>query len=253
MRRVLAIGGSDSGGGAGIQADVKTLHSIGVHAATVVTAVTAQDSLAVHGVWELPVEAVTAQLRAVLDDLGADVVKTGMLPPDCVAAVAAAVRGLPLVVDPVGVSSSGHRLADPVALRPLLRQATVVTPNLAEVEALTGFVVGGPDDLFAAAEAVHDLGPAWVLVTGGHLHGEPLDLLYDGTTAHALRGTRVVTPHGHGTGCTLASALAGYLALGEPVPVAAQHAKELVTRALERAYPLGAGPGPVNPSAAPPR
>lgn len=250
--RVLAVGGSDSGGGAGIQADVKTLHALGVHAATVVTAVTAQDSQAVHGVWEVPPEAVALQLRAVLDDLGTDVVKTGMLPPGCVPVVLDAVAGLPLVVDPVGVSSTGHRLADPQALRPLLRRATVVTPNLAEVEALTGFVVGGPDDLFAAAEAVHDLGPAWVLVTGGHLHGDPLDLLYDGTTAHALRGTRVDTPHSHGTGCTLASALAGYLALGEPVPVAAQRAKELVTRALERAYPLGSGPGPVNPGAAPP-
>jgi len=247
VKRVLVVGGSDSGGGAGIQADVKTLHSLGVHAATVVTAVTAQDSQAVHGVWEVPLDAVELQLRAVLDDLGADVVKTGMLPGDCVEVVARAVAGLPLVVDPVGVSSTGHQLADPRALRPLLHQATVVTPNLAEVEALTGVVVSGPDDLFAAAEAVHALGPQWVLVTGGHLHGEPLDLLYDGTTAHALRGRRVATPHTHGTGCTLASALAGHLALGQPVPVAAQHAKEAVTRALERAYPLGAGAGPVNP------
>lgn len=245
MRRVLAIGGSDSSGGAGIQADVKTLHSMGVHASTVVTAVTAQNSLAVRGVWEVPVDAVELQLQAVLEDLGADVVKTGMLPAPCVGAVLAAIGGRPLVVDPVGLSSSGQRLADPVALRPLLHVATVVTPNLAEVEALTGLVVSGPDDLFAAAEAVHALGPRWVLITGGHLHGEPLDLLYDGTTAHALRGTRVQTPHGHGSGCTLASALAGYLALGEPVPVAAQHAKELVTRALQQAYPLGAGPGPV--------
>lgn len=247
MKRVLAVGGSDSGGGAGIQADVRTLHALGVHASTVVTAVTAQDSLAVHGVWEVPPDAVALQLQAVLDDIGADVVKTGMLPPGCVEVVLRAVRGLPLVVDPVGVSSSGHRLADPVALKPLLHEATVVTPNLAEVEALTGLAVSGPDDLFAAAEAVHALGPRWVLVTGGHLHGEPIDLLYDGTTAHPLRGRRVETPHGHGTGCTLASALAAFLARGEPVPLAAEHAKEVVTRALEAAYPLGAGPGPVRP------
>lgn len=247
MRRVLAIGGSDSGGGAGIQADLRTLYSLGVHACTVVTAVTAQNTLAVSGVWEVPVVAVEAQLRAVLDDIGADVVKTGMIPAACVDVVAAAVAGLPLVVDPVGVSGTGHRLADPRALRPLLALATVATPNLAEVEALTGFVVAGPADLLAAAQAVHALGPRWVLVKGGHLPGAPLDLLYDGSAAYPLPGERVDTVHGHGTGCTLASALAGYLALGEQVPVAALKAKELVTRALRRAFALGGGSGPVNP------
>jgi hydroxymethylpyrimidine/phosphomethylpyrimidine kinase len=256
VKRVLAVGGSDSGGGAGIQADLKALHAVGVHACTAVTAVTAQDSTAVHEVWPVPADALRAQLRAVLDDIGADVVKTGMLPSaEAVATVAAEIGDLPLVVDPVGVSSTGHRLASSEALdalrRVLLPRATVVTPNLAEVEALTGVVVRTAEDLLDGARAVHALGPRWVLLTGGHLPGEPLDLLYDGTTAHELRGPRVATRHTHGTGCTLAAALAGYLALGDPVPEAARRAKALVTQALSRGYALGRGAGPVNASGVP--
>lgn len=251
MRCVLAVGGSDSGGGAGLQADLKALHALGVHACTAVTAVTAQDTTAVHGVWPVPVEALRAQLRAVLDDIGADVVKTGMLPSaSSVLAVAEEIGDLPLVVDPVGVSSTGQRLASPDALdalrRELLPRATVVTPNLAEVAALVGVTVAGPEDLLAAAQAVFALGPRWVLVTGGHLAGDPVDLLYDGVTVHELRGPRVATLHTHGTGCTLAAALAGYLALGESVPDAARRAKRLVTAALQSSYPLGRGPGPVS-------
>jgi hydroxymethylpyrimidine/phosphomethylpyrimidine kinase len=249
---VLAIGGSDSGAGAGIQADLKTLHSLGVHASTVLTAVTAQSSTAVTDVHVVPVESVRAQLRAVLEDLGADVVKTGMLAaPDTVLAVVEAVAGRPLVVDPVGSSSTGQSLLAPEALRlvvsRLLPLAAVVTPNLAEVQTLTGLVVRDAAQLEDAAKAVHALGPQWVLVTGGHLPGPPVDLLYDGTTATVLAGTRVDTRHTHGTGCTLAAALAGYLALGHDVPEAARLAKVLVTGALRRGYPLGAGPGPVRP------
>ncbi|MEO6204478.1 MAG: bifunctional hydroxymethylpyrimidine kinase/phosphomethylpyrimidine kinase [Mycobacteriales bacterium] len=250
MKRVLAVGGSDSGGGAGIQADVKALHALGVHASTVVTAVTAQSSTAVTDVHAVPVESVRAQLAAVLDDLGADVVKTGMLASAAVvAAVVDALGDRPLVVDPVGSSSTGTGLLSAEGLevlrRDLLPRATVVTPNLAEVTALTGVVVTAPDDLLAAAAAVLELGPEWVLVKGGHLPGEPIDLLYDGTTEIRLRGPRVDTPHTHGSGCTLASAIAGYLAIGLSVPEAVAAAKDLVTRAIERGYPLGAGPGPV--------
>lgn len=251
MRTVLAVGGSDSSGGAGVQADLKALHAVGVHACTAVTAVTAQDSTAVHGSWPVPEAALRAQLRAVLDDLGADVVKTGMLPSaESVRAVAEEIGELPLVVDPVGVSSTGGELTPPEALAAvrevLLPRALVVTPNLAEVAALTGRPVAGPDDLEEAALAVLALGPRWVLVTGGHLPGDPVDLLHDGTTAHLLPGRRVATSHTHGTGCTLAAALAGYLALGADVPTAAARAKELVTRALEQGYPLGRGAGPVS-------
>jgi hydroxymethylpyrimidine/phosphomethylpyrimidine kinase len=250
VKRVLAIGGSDSSGGAGIQADLKTLQALGVHGSTVVTAVTAQSSTAVHVVHDIPGDIIRAQLDAVLGDLGADVVKTGMLSSAAaVEAVVEAVIGLPLVVDPVGVSSTGHALLTPDALEllrsRLLPMATVVTPNLAEVEALTGFVVADQADLEEAAKRVHALGPAWVLVKGGHLDGPPLDLLYDGADAFELPGQRIESPHTHGTGCTLASALAAHLARGEDVLTAAAKAKDLVADAIRRGYPLGAGPGPV--------
>ena len=250
MKRVLVVGGSDSGGGAGIQADLKTLHALGVHVSTVITAVTAQSTVAVDEIHPVPPATVSAQLRAVLDDIGADVVKTGMLATAAVVrAVARALTGQPLVVDPVGVASTGRALLEPEALAvlrtELLPLATVVTPNLAEVEALTGVVVTSSDDLEDAARAVHALGPAWVLITGGHLPGSPLDLLYDGHQAIRLEGTRIETVHTHGSGCTLASALAGYLALGHEVPDAATRAKELTARAIARGYPLGAGSGPV--------
>jgi hydroxymethylpyrimidine/phosphomethylpyrimidine kinase len=250
VKRVLAIGGSDSGGGAGIQADVKALHAVGVHACTAVTAVTAQSSVAVHGVWDVPADALRAQLRAVLDDIGADVVKTGMLPSaEAVEVVVAELGDEPLVVDPVGVASTGRRLASDdavAALRDvLLPRALVVTPNLDEVTALTGAVVTGEEGLLEAARAVHALGPRWVLVTGGHLPGEPVDLLYDGASGSALRGPRLTTTSTHGTGCTLAAALAGFLALGDPVPVAARRARNLVRLALQQGYPLGQGRGPV--------
>lgn len=253
MKRVLVVGGSDSGGGAGISADVRTLHTLGVHASLVLTAVTAQSTVAVHRVHDVPADVVRAQLAAVLDDIGADVVKTGMLATaGAVAAVIEAIGGLPLVVDPVGVSSTGQSLLTPDALRllrsELLPLATVVTPNLAEVEALTGLVVRDESQLVEAAQAVHALGPQWVLLTGGHLPGDPVDLLYDGATVTALRAPRLPALHTHGTGCTLASALAGHLALGHPVPEAAALAKEFVRRAITAGYPLGRGVGPVRPT-----
>lgn len=253
MKRVLVVGGSDSGGGAGIQADVKVLHSLGVHASTAVTAVTAQDSTAVHGSWDVPEAAVRAQLAAVLDDIGADVVKTGMLASaGAVQAVIDAVAGLPLIVDPVGSSTTGQSLLTPAAFSllraALIPLATVVTPNLAEVRALTGVEVRSEADLLPAARAVHALGPRWVLVKGGHLPGPPTDLLYDGTTATLLAGTRVDSAHTHGTGCTLASALAGFLALGLEVPAAVAAAKAVVTRAIADGYGLGRGAGPVRAS-----
>ena len=252
MKRVLAIGGSDSGGGAGIQADVKTLHALGVHASTVVTAVTAQTSTAVTDIHDVPVDSIRAQLAAVLSDLGADVIKTGMLSSEgAVLAVLEALGNEPLVVDPVGVSSTGRSLLAPAALdllrTRLLPRATVVTPNLAEVAALTGVLVDDEDGLLGAAEAVHALGPTWVLVKGGPQPGRPADLLYDGKDAILLTGDRIRTDHTHGTGCVLASALAGHLALGADVPTAARAAKALVTEAIRRCNPLGAGPGPVRP------
>ncbi|ADG89486.1 bifunctional hydroxymethylpyrimidine kinase/phosphomethylpyrimidine kinase [Thermobispora bispora] len=251
--RVLTIAGSDSGGGAGIQADLKTMLALGVHGMSVIAAVTAQNSIGVQGYWELPPEAVRAQLESVLGDIGAQAIKTGMLAsPVLVETVADVLAGVtaPVVVDPVGVSKHGDRLLAPEAVETvksrLLPLATVVTPNLWEVEQLTGVKVEDEDGLPRAAEAVLALGPKWVLIKGGHLPGEPVDLLTDGTSEHRFHAQRIDTPHTHGTGCTLASAIASYLALGADVPEAVRQAKEYITGAIANGFPLGAGIGPVD-------
>jgi hydroxymethylpyrimidine/phosphomethylpyrimidine kinase len=251
--RVLTVAGSDSGGGAGIQADLKTMLALGVHGMSVITAVTAQDSTGVHGYWELPVEAVDAQLVAVIDDIGVDAVKTGMLAsPDLVGIMVKRLRDVaaPIVVDPVCVSKHGDALLVPAAVEAivadLLPLATVVTPNLAEVQQLTGLVVDDAAGQRRAAAALLELGSTWVLVKGGHLAGDAVDLLTDGDTVEELRAPRLDNAHTHGTGCTLASAIASYLALGLSVPDAVRGAKAYVTGAIAAGFPLGAGIGPVD-------
>ncbi|HVE98300.1 MAG TPA: bifunctional hydroxymethylpyrimidine kinase/phosphomethylpyrimidine kinase [Mycobacteriales bacterium] len=251
--RVLSIAGSDSGGGAGIQADLKTMLALGVHGMTAVTALTAQNSVGVHGVWPVDVAAVRAQIRAVLDDIGVDAVKVGMLATaevaDAVADELAQVSA-PVVVDPVCASKHGDALIAADALDVLRRRviplATVVTPNLAEVAALTGVEVRAAADLRAAAEAVHALGATWTLVKGGHLDGEPVDLLWDGEEETAYGGPRLNSRHTHGTGCTLASAIASHLGHGSSVPDAVRLAKDYVTGAIGAGFPLGLGIGPVD-------
>ncbi|HET9380624.1 MAG TPA: bifunctional hydroxymethylpyrimidine kinase/phosphomethylpyrimidine kinase [Streptomyces sp.] len=251
--RVLTVAGSDSGGGAGIQADLKTMLALGVHGMSVITAVTAQNSLGVQGTWELPVEAVRAQYRSVVDDIGVRAVKTGMLgSADVVEAVAGLIAdtGAPAVVDPVGVSKHGDPLLADSALEAvrgsLLPAATVATPNLDEVARLTGVRVESPDGMREAAAAVLAYGPAWVVIKGGHLRGDAVDLLTDGAEEHWLRAPRHHNRHTHGTGCTLASAIAAQLARGRPVPEAVAAAKEYVTGALAAGFALGAGIGPVD-------
>jgi hydroxymethylpyrimidine/phosphomethylpyrimidine kinase len=251
--RVLTVAGSDSGGGAGIQADLKTMLALGVHGMSVVTAVTAQDSTGVHGYWELPVEAVDAQLAAVLDDIGVDAVKTGMLAsPEIVGVTVKRLRdvGAPIVVDPVCVSKHGDALLVPEAVEAIIAEllpiATVVTPNLAEVARLTGLVVDDSAGQRRAADALLALGPRWALVKGGHLAGDAVDLLTDGDTVIELSAPRLNNAHTHGTGCTLASAIAAYLALGRSVPDAVRGAKDYVTGAIAAGFPLGAGIGPVD-------
>ncbi|HEX3823220.1 MAG TPA: bifunctional hydroxymethylpyrimidine kinase/phosphomethylpyrimidine kinase [Mycobacteriales bacterium] len=251
--RVLSVAGSDSGGGAGIQADLKTMLALGVHGMSVVTAVTAQDSTGVHGYWELPAEAVDAQLAAVLDDIGVDAVKTGMLASPELVGVAAtrlAVIEAPIVVDPVCVSKHGDELLVPDAVEAIIAEllplATVVTPNLAEVTRLTGLVIDDSAGQRKAAEVLLGLGPRWVLVKGGHLSGDAVDLLTNGDTVIELRAPRLDNTHTHGTGCTLASAIASYLALGQTVPGAVRAAKRYVTGAIAAGFPLGAGIGPVD-------
>ncbi|MGW2084516.1 bifunctional hydroxymethylpyrimidine kinase/phosphomethylpyrimidine kinase [Streptomyces sp. NPDC001880] len=251
--RVLTVAGSDSGGGAGIQADLKTMLAHGVHGMSVLTAVTAQNSLGVQGAWELPVEAVRAQYRSVVDDIGVQAVKTGMLSSAVlVETVAELLAGTdaPAVVDPVGVSKHGDPLLAAEALdsvrTKLLPAATVATPNLDEVAQLTGIHVEDEAGMRRAAAAVLDFGPSWVVVKGGHLPGDPVDLLTDGSEEHWLRAPRHDNRHTHGTGCTLASAIACRLALGQDVPAAVRDAKAYVTGAIAAGFPLGAGIGPVD-------
>ncbi|WP_030456604.1 bifunctional hydroxymethylpyrimidine kinase/phosphomethylpyrimidine kinase [Herbidospora cretacea] len=251
--RVLTIAGSDSGGGAGIQADLKTMLANGVHGMSVIAAVTAQNSLGVQGYWELPPEAVRAQLDSVLSDIGVDAVKTGMLAsPILVETVAERLARVdaPIVIDPVGVSKHGDPLLEPAAVdvvkARLLPLATVVTPNLWEVEQLTGVKVEAEEEMMVAAEAVLALGPEWVLIKGGHLPGEPVDLLTDGETEYRYSAERHDNHHTHGTGCTLASAIAAHLAHGEDVPDAVRIAKDYVTGAIAHGFGLGAGIGPVD-------
>ncbi|MGW7255949.1 bifunctional hydroxymethylpyrimidine kinase/phosphomethylpyrimidine kinase [Streptomyces sp. NPDC054834] len=259
--RVLTVAGSDSGGGAGVQADLKTMLALGVHGMSVITAVTAQNSLGVQGAWELPVAAVRAQYRSVVDDIGVRAVKTGMLASaELVEAVAELLGGTdaPAVVDPVGVSKHGDPLLAASALdsvrTKLLPVATVATPNLDEVAQLTGVRVASEGDLRQAAAAVLEYGPRWVLIKGGHLAGDAgragasqaVDLLTDGTEEHWLRAPRHDNRHTHGTGCTLASAIASGLAKGLSVPEAAAEAKEYVTGAIAAGFALGKGIGPVD-------
>ncbi|MEU5918024.1 bifunctional hydroxymethylpyrimidine kinase/phosphomethylpyrimidine kinase [Streptomyces sp. NPDC047141] len=254
---VLTVAGSDSGGGAGIQADLKTMLALGVHGMSVLTAVTAQNSRGVQGVWELPVEAVRGQYRAVVDDIGVQAVKTGMLASaalvETVAELLAGTPGAPAVVDPVGVSKHGDPLLAEAALdsvrTKLLPLATVATPNLDEVTQLTGLVVEDETGMRRAADAVLGYGPRWALIKGGHLPGgaeEVVDLLTDGTEEHWLRAPRYDNRHTHGTGCTLASAVASGLAKGLEVPEAVRQAKEYVTGAIAAGFALGSGIGPVD-------
>lgn len=252
--RVLAIAGSDSGGGAGIQADLKTMLALGVHGMSVVTAVTAQNSLGVHGIWPVAPESVAAQLASVLDDIGADAVKVGMLGDAAVIdVVAERLQGVtvPVVVDPVMVSKHGDPLlAGPVVDRlreRLLPVATLVTPNLPEATALTGVETSTLAGMRSAAVELLRFGPRWVLVKGGHLESsdEAVDLLTNGDEEHVFRAPRLPSVHTHGTGCTLASAVASYLACGLPMPEAVRLAKEYVTGAIAHGFPLGKGIGPV--------
>jgi hydroxymethylpyrimidine/phosphomethylpyrimidine kinase len=251
--RVLAVAGSDSGGGAGIQADLKTMLALGVHGMTVICAVTAQNSVGVQGYWELPPEAVRSQLESVLSDIGVQAVKTGMLAsPVLVATVADALAEVaaPIVIDPVAVSKHGDSLLsagtlDAVRER-LLPLATVVTPNLLEAELLTGMSIGDEAQMLAAGRAILAMGPQWVLMKGGHLPGRPVDLLVSDQKVIRFPAERIASVHTHGTGCTLASAVASRLAIGDDVPAAVKAAKEYVTGAIAAGFPLGSGIGPVD-------
>ncbi|ANI37827.1 bifunctional hydroxymethylpyrimidine kinase/phosphomethylpyrimidine kinase [Mycolicibacterium vaccae] len=257
--RVMTIAGSDSGGGAGIQADMRTFALLGVHSLVAVTAVTVQNSMGVRGFHELPVGIVAGQIEAVASDIGVQAAKTGMLAStEIIEAIAGAwvAQGLdgtvPLVVDPVCASMHGDPLLHPSALDALRDRlfplATLVTPNLDEVRLLVGIDVVDQDSQRAAARALHALGPQWALVKGGHLRAstQSPDLLFDGTDFHEFDVTRIDTGHDHGAGDTLAAATACALAHGYSVPDAVAFGKRWVTECLRSAYPLGQGHGPVS-------
>ncbi len=250
----LTIAGSDSGGGAGIQADLKTFQAFGVFGTSALTAVTAQNTLGVTAVHAIPLDVVRAQIDAVVTDLPPAALKTGMLATaELVAAVAAAIRGHGLklyVLDPVMVSTSGHRLLDADAeatlARELLPLAALVTPNLHEARILTGREVATLGDMRDAARALVGLGAGAALLKGGHLDGDAVDLLWDGTEEHIWRKPRLATRHTHGTGCTLSAAMTAGLARGLPLAEATGRAVRWVAKAIETAPGLGAGHGPVN-------
>jgi len=251
----LSIAGSDSGGGAGIQADLKTFHAFGVFGTTAVTAITAQNTLGVFAVHPVPVGMVRAQLDALSADLRPAAMKTGMLATgELVEAVAVGIRDMEArnyVMDPVMVATSGDRLLDPDAeaalVRHLLPITALVTPNLHEVAILTGSPVRTIADARNAARALVEMGAGAALVKGGHLEGaEAVDVLWDGTTEHVWRRPRMDTRNTHGTGCTLSAAITAGLARGRPLAEAVDRAVQYVARAIHTAPGLGSGRGPLN-------
>ncbi|MSP79427.1 MAG: bifunctional hydroxymethylpyrimidine kinase/phosphomethylpyrimidine kinase [Dehalococcoidia bacterium] len=251
----MTVAGSDSGGGAGIQADLKTFAALGVYGTSALTAVTAQNTLSVIAVKEISLKLIGAQIDAIMTDIGVDVVKTGMLSSTAIIQlVAERIRKYGLdrvVVDPVMVAKGGDRLLQESAIASLrtvlIPLATIVTPNLPEAEALTERTITTLADAREAAKIiVHELGAKSVVVKGGHLQGPAIDTFYDGSDFHLFRAKRIDSASTHGTGCTFASATAAYLARGfEPVEAAAR-AKKYVTQAIKKAYPIGHGHGPLN-------
>jgi hydroxymethylpyrimidine/phosphomethylpyrimidine kinase len=255
IKQVLTIAGSDSGGGAGIQADIKSMSANGVFAMSVVTAVTAQNTEEVTDVFELPTSIVAAQIDAVFDDFDVAAVKTGML--SSAAIVETVARMLKpqnvtnLVVDPVMISKSGHLLLKPEAIDAVKVQlfplALLVTPNIHEAQQLSGIEIKTLADARRAAKIIHGFGCKHVLIKGGHLPTDrATDLLYDGRFFNVFKGEFIDTPHTHGTGCTFASAIAAHLAQGKSVNDAIQAAKTYLTEAIRHSLAIGHGTGPTN-------
>jgi hydroxymethylpyrimidine/phosphomethylpyrimidine kinase len=256
--RVLVIAGSDSGGGAGIQADIKTITALNGFAMTAITALTAQNSLAVTSIYKTPPEFVAEQIRVTIEDLGVDVIKTGMMvDASIINSAADALEKLgpevPWVVDPVMVSTARDRLLDEDAVdsmkRRLISRAQLVTPNMAEAEVLAGITVSNPEEMISAGKTILDLGASAVLVTGGHLEGNMLtDVLVSSDGVKRYEGPRFETRHTHGTGCTLASAISCGIAQGLALEDAVHQARNYVAMAIRLAPGYGSGHGPLNHS-----
>ena len=254
MKRALTIAGSDSGGGAGIQADLKTFAAHRVYGTSAITALTAQNTRGVSGVHVVPAEFVTLQIEAIASDIGCDAVKTGMLATSAIVeAVSAAIEALDLpnlVVDPVMIAKSGDRLLDADAIHALrvtlLRLARVVTPNIPEAEVLSDIKIGSVEDMRAAGRRILAQGCEAVIVKGGHLNGdESIDVLIEKRGETLLTGSRLATPHTHGTGCTFSAALTARLALGDALDQAARRAKQYVIDAMKHGIAVGSGHQPL--------
>ncbi|MGE0753792.1 MAG: bifunctional hydroxymethylpyrimidine kinase/phosphomethylpyrimidine kinase [Alphaproteobacteria bacterium] len=252
--RVLVVAGSDSGGGAGIQGDIKTITTLGGYAATAITALTAQNTRGVYGIHDVPEAFIAQQITLVLEDIGADCIKTGMLHKayviNAVADSLASYRDIPLVLDPVMFAKGGSPLLEPEALDSLkeilVHHATLITPNIPEAEFLCGFSIRSVDDMRKAAHSILELGCNAVLLKGGHLEGDELtDILVTSDTEQEFTSRRMHTPHTHGTGCTLASAIATGLAQQYSLADSVQRARYYVQQAIAQAPGLGKGHGPL--------
>jgi len=257
MKRILTIAGSDSGGGAGIQADLKAITLLGGYGMSVLTALTAQNTLGVQAIHEVPAPFVEKQIHSVLSDIGVDAIKTGMLAnAEIVEVVAKKIKQYRIkkvVVDPVMVAKSGDSLlrkdAQDALIKRLIPLAMVMTPNLMEASVLTGLKVRSIEEMKKAAYWIYELGSKHVVVKGGHLKGRAIDILYDGKKYEEIEGPRIETKNTHGTGCTFASAIATLLARGDTVSEAVRKAKIFITMAIQSSLALGKGTGPTNPSA----
>jgi len=255
LKQVLTIAGSDSGGGAGIQADIKAMSANGVYAMSVITAITAQNTEEVTDIFELPTSIIAAQIDAVFDDFEVAAVKTGMLSSTAVVELVAKMlkpqNVANLIVDPVMISKSGRALLKPEAIEAMKKLlfplALVVTPNIHEAQLLSGIEIKSLADARRAAKVIHGFGCKHVLIKGGHLLAErATDLLYDGRFFNLFKGEFIDTPHTHGTGCTFASAIAAHLARGKPLTDAVQTAKTYLTEAIRHSLAIGHGTGPTN-------
>jgi hydroxymethylpyrimidine kinase/phosphomethylpyrimidine kinase len=257
MVRVLTVAGSDSGGGAGIQADLKTIALLGGFGMSAVTALTAQDTEGVKGIYQVPADFVALQIDTVISDIGVDAMKTGMLStPAIIRLVARKIRQhriARVVVDPVMIAKGGARLlapeAEEILRKELIPLAQIITPNIPEGEVLTGKKIKGPRGMREAARQIHKMGARHVLIKGGHFSGDAVDIFFDGRDFLEFEEGRIHTPHTHGTGCTLSAVLALELAKGSSPREAVKTAKAFITSAIRFALPLGRGHGPVNPYA----
>lgn len=254
MRKALTVAGSDSSGGAGIQADLKTFSAHGIYGMSVITAVTAQNTQSILAVQDINPDIVAKQIDAIFQDIDVDAVKIGMVSQvEIIRTIAEKLKEYKagnIVLDPVMISTSGHPLLDPEAMETLVREliplSTVVTPNIPEAEKIANMRICTLDDMKKAAETIYKMGPGNVLVKGGHLQGDSTDVLYDGKKMAFLKAERINTKNTHGTGCTLSAAIASNLALGLDIKNAVEKSKNYITMAIANSLPIGKGAGPVH-------